>query len=147
MRLLISRIIGLLCLSLLLQLPAQAQVEISWEQLEDMSYSIKNSDVNDLGWGKPKFGESLKALDGKRVKISGYMLPLTVDRKEYILSKYHFSECFFCGNGGLETVIELKLKQEIRKVVIDHPVSLTGIFRLNKNPYELVFVLEEAEGE
>lgn len=97
-----------------------------------------------MGWGKPKFGDSLKELAGKEVKIKGYMLPITVDRKEYILSQYHFSECFFCGNGGLETVMELKLSEEIKKVILDHPVSFVGTLKLNKKPYELVYVLENA---
>lgn len=123
---------------------ARAQVAVNWEQLGDISFAVKNSHSDDMIWNKPKFGDSLKELDGKQIRISGYMLPLTVDRKEYILSRYHFSECFFCGNGGPETVMELKLKQEIKKVVLDHPVDFVGTFRLNKTPYELVFVLEEA---
>ncbi len=135
---------GIVCLLGCLGMQARAQVAVNWEQLGDISFAVKNSHSDDMIWNKPKFGDSLKELDGKQIRISGYMLPLTVDRKEYILSRYHFSECFFCGNGGPETVMELKLKQEIKKVVLDHPVDFVGTFRLNKTPYELVFVLEEA---
>lgn len=145
MRRYVSWIIGFLGLSLLLNISAQAQIEITWEQLADLSYHIKNSDSEDMVWGKPKFGESLKELDGKLVTISGYMLPITVDRNEYMLSQYHFAECFFCGNGGPESVMGLTLKQDIKKPVLNDPVIFVGILRLNKKLYELPFKLEEAE--
>lgn len=139
-----SRSIGLLCVMLCLSLPARAQVEVSWSQLEDLRFSVKNSSSDEMIWGKPKFGESLKALDGKQVTISGYILPITVDRPEYMLSRYHFAECFFCGNGGPESVMELSLKQDIKKPVINDPLTFTGILRLNNKAYELPFRLEEA---
>ena len=145
MKVFLSRMIGLLSLSCLLTLGATAQVEMTWDDLEDVSYSIKNGSGDEMVWGKPKFGDSLKELDGKKVAITGYVLPITVDRKEFILSRYHFAECFFCGNGGPETIMEMKLKEDVKKPVIDRPVRFVGTLKLNKKPYELMFFLEEAE--
>jgi hypothetical protein len=122
-----------------------AQQVIHWDELQEVSYQEGKGKDKSFDWGKPTFGDSLQLLDGKYIRIKGYMLPITVDQKKFILSRYHFSECFFCGNGGPETVIELKLKQPVKKVIIDHPVDFVGTLRLNRKAYELVFVLEEAE--
>jgi len=137
-------LLGLLTLSTGKQ--TQAQQVIGWNDLKDVRYTDPANPelAGDPLHQVPHFGPEVKALAGKEVEIRGYMLPLTVDNKLYILSQYPFTECFFCGGAGKETVIELKLKKE-SKFDIDESIVMQGTFRLNDNPLELSYVLEEAE--
>ncbi|MEL6135631.1 MAG: DUF3299 domain-containing protein, partial [Bacteroidota bacterium] len=111
-----------------------AQVDIRWQDLERVSFSASESE-GDMGLVvAPDFSASVKALDGKKIRIKGFMLPLTVDNQLYILSRFHFSNCFFCGGAGKETVIELDPKDTDLSFEIDESVSVTGILRLVNDP-------------
>ena len=123
-----------------------AQQVITWHDLKDVRYTAPAAPelAGDPLHQVPRFGPAVKALAGKEVQIKGYMLPLTVDNQLYILSQYPFTECFFCGGAGKETVIELKLKKE-GKFDIDESTVIRGILRLNDNPLELSYLLEAAE--
>ncbi|MEL6626592.1 MAG: hypothetical protein AAFQ83_02860 [Bacteroidota bacterium] len=129
---------------LLAFIPLSAQVDIRWQDLERVSFSASESDGTMGLVVEPDFSASLKALDGKKVRIKGFMLPLTVDNELYILSRYHFSNCFFCGGAGKETVIHLEPKESDLSFELDESVIVTGIFRLVDDPQELCFKIEKA---
>jgi hypothetical protein len=124
-----------------------AQKKITWEDLEDVEFVEKFVEAVDAYYLFPKFGPSLKALAGKKVSISGFMLVLDTSGDFYVLSKGPFASCFFCGMAGPETIIEVQFKNKShRKFKMDDKVTLTGTFRLNKDDIEHCnYILEMAE--
>jgi hypothetical protein len=79
------------------------------------------------------------------VYITGYMVPVDVSTDYFVLSRYPFAQCFFCGNAGPESVVDLRMKKEGRKFKQDERLTFTGKLRLNETDvYELNYILEEA---
>jgi hypothetical protein len=120
------------------------QKSIRWEDLSEVSF--KETYSNDLGEYimMPSFSDEIKALDGKDIIIKGHVIPLDIDANSYVLSANPFASCFFCGNSGPETVMELKLKAKNTFQVDDYK-SFRGTLRLNsKDVYSLNYILENA---
>lgn len=129
---------------------AAAQTEINWDDLSAVQFVQMENDSARLAGELPSFEDSLMELADKEVMITGYMLPLTVDNKRYILSRFPFYNCYFCGNAGRETVVELHPQAENWKFDIDEKVKVRGILKLVDSPVELIFVMDEVvpvEGE
>ncbi|MFK7924726.1 MAG: hypothetical protein AB8H47_22400 [Bacteroidia bacterium] len=120
---------------------ANAQTKISWPLLAKVSYEGSEAEGN----GVPVFDEMITTLDSQIVEIEGYMLPLTVDNQRYILSRYPFYNCYFCGNAGRETVIELHPKAKEWEFDIDDKVKIRGKLILVEDTESLIFELVEAE--
>jgi len=91
--------------------------------------------------------ESITSLEGKEFQITGYYIPVATKDQSIILSKTPFSSCFFCGNAGQETVIDVRLlKPTKQNYVADHKITVRGILRINTEDWEtLSFILEESE--
>src|SRR5262245_57681947 len=72
----------------------------------------------------PNFTAELKALEGKEVTIQGYYIPFAPDDSEYvILSKFPQSQCFFCGGGGPESIVEINFAKNPSKFQVDDLVT------------------------
>jgi len=139
---------SLLILSLLLwlSLPAFSQTNITWEMLADLKYVETYMEDQDTYEYLPEFNASLKALEGKEVAIKGFMLPIDPENGIYVLSKNPFSSCFFCGAGGLETVVELFLKPGHGTFEQDEVLTMKGKLKLNNDDFDyLIYILEGAE--
>ena len=121
-----------------------APVNITWETLADVSFEDKHYPEYDQYLPYPTFGNSIKALEDKEVKISGYVIPIEPER--YILSQNPFASCFFCGGAGPETVLELELSSYEKTYYTDEYLSFTGKLKLNiSNIDKLNYILESAE--
>lgn len=120
-----------------------AQQQIDWQLLSHVSFSTPDPSHRGPVYGAPEFGPPVKALEGQTVVLHGYMLPLTVDNQQYILSKYPFTECFFCGGGGKETVVELKLADDL-EFDLDEQVTIQGELQLIRDPLQLSYLLVNA---
>ena len=135
----------LICvLTLGISLSSFAQQKIRWENLSAVSFNEVYS--NDLGEYvmMPTFSEDIKALEGKEIIIKGHIIPLDVSSNDYVLSANPFASCFFCGNSGPETVMELELKTQ-HNFQTDEYKSFKGILRLNsEDVYTLNYILESA---
>jgi len=140
-----KRLIVLLSCCLLLQLQMQAQPTLSWEMLAEVKLESKHDEQARAFYSQIVPSEAVRKLDGKMVIVKGYMLPMDVKDGYYILSAFPNSSCFFCGAAGEESVIELKFKGSPRTYKMDEVVSLKGRFRWNQKPFELPYILEEAE--
>ena len=68
--------------------------EVTWQMLGRMGGSLQVMQ---------NYGDVIKeSLQGKKIKISGFVIPL--DSKSYVLSKNVYSHCFFCNkNAGIDT--------------------------------------------
>jgi len=103
-----------------------SQVEIDWLKLRDVYY--KSEYAEDLyGYVQiPYYGEAVEPLDNKEVTITGYMLTLSPDEGVFVLSENPYADCFFCGFGGPESAIELRLKPGYDDFLMDELVVVTG---------------------
>lgn len=115
-----------------------------WPRLYDITFTKERDKLGE--YDRPVFSADVKALDGKAVVLPGYMVPPdNVSGSSIImLSSMPLNACFFCGVGGPETVVEVRLKQ--RTSWIEKPIEVKGILRLNaRDPDEMIYILEEAE--
>jgi len=107
-----------------------AQQRISWEQLADVTWS--ETYIDSLGYNEIKgdFGPEVLALNGQEVIISGYVIPLDAMGLSYALSRTSFASCFFCGQAGAETVMDLNVKPTSipPNRQKEHLISFKGIF-------------------
>jgi hypothetical protein len=106
-----------------------AQKQITWQDLSKVTFTDKYFPEYDTAFLHPEFSDSVKALEGKLVSITGYFLNIDPQSKMFILSKGPMSSCFFCGVGGPETAIELQLIHTNFKT--DDIVMVTGTLKLN----------------
>lgn len=96
----------------------------------------------------PIFPEGLKLLEGKKVRITGYAIPLDPKGVEMILSANPWSACFFCGKAGPASVLTVVWKTPAKKIKTDQWLQITGVLRLNAHdPTKPYFLIEQAEAE
>lgn len=115
-----------------------------WPKLFDISFRTERDALGT--YEKPVFTEAVKSLQGKVIILPGYMVPLEneTSSSQFMLSSLPLNACFFCGVGGPETVVEVKLKSKTR--YIEEPIEVRGTLRLNDdNPDEMIYILEGGE--
>ena len=100
--------------------------------MRDVYYKSEYREDIDGYFQTPYFGEEVESLDGKEVKITGYMLTLAPDEGVFVLSQNPYADCFFCGYGGPESAIELTLKPGYDDFFMDELVTVVGILRLKR---------------
>lgn len=94
----------------------------------------------------PSFSAQLILAEGRQVTLEGYVIPLQQQPSQdyFVLSRFPFQSCFFCGGAGPETVVEVYAKGDFKYT--DERVGVTGTLRLNTdNPLHLFFILEDCE--
>jgi len=118
----------------------QAQQVVSWDLLA-VPYSTSPD-----GLYSPQFPSWLDGFKNQEVILQGYLVPVDVQTKQYALSRYAFSSCFFCGNAPPNTVVELVFKDQPDNLITDQFVVVKGILVFNeKDPYRLFFIIQQAE--
>jgi hypothetical protein len=123
-----------------------SQKNITWETLKDVKFTDKWSEEFQAYYQVPKFGAALKALDGKEVIIKGYIIPIDVIEDYYVLSANPYSSCFFCGQAGPESVMEVQIKKKNGELKMDQVITFKGKLKLNADDiYQLNYILENAE--
>ena len=121
---------------------AQAQGSL-WNKLTNIDWEIRYSKVYDSEIGFPKFAADVKALNGKEVTIKGYILPMDTDDESILISSLPYSQCFFCGGAGIETVMAVFMKNP-RKFNMEE-ATFRGTLELNDGETGLIYNLKEAE--
>lgn len=130
--------ISLVCLSSITSMKAQ-QV-LSWDLL-----AVPYTTTPD-GLYQPQFPTWLDGYKNQEVVLQGYLVPVDVQTKQYALSRYAFSSCFFCGNAAPNTVVELVFKNQPDHLITDQFVVIKGTIVFNENdPYRLFFIIQQAE--
>ena len=122
-----------------------SQIDIDWLMLRNVYYMSEfREDVSEY-IQVARFGESVESLDNKEVRITGYMLTLSPDEGIFVLSENPYADCFFCGFGGPESAIELRLNPGYDKFFMDDLVTVTGVIRLNRDDISTgVYVMDNA---
>lgn len=97
---------------------------------------------------KPKFSDYLVAQNGNEITLEGFIIPLEQSGNQdyFILSRFPYQSCFFCGAAGPETVIEVFPLKGIRYT--DDKIRVKGTLRLNNgNPLQLFYSLKNCTVE
>lgn len=124
-----------------------AQKKITWEDLAKIKYEKKYFPEYGEYFMYPSFSESVKALEGKKVIITGYFLNIDPEGKLFVLSKGPMASCFFCGIGGPETAIEVQFTSP-PNFKTDDIVTITGVLKLNSDDVEhFNYILTKSEAK
>ena len=119
--------------------------KVTWKQLSDVIFDRKWDEKMQMPMLYPSFSRTIKAMHGKNISISGYVIPVDAKGGMYVLSANPNSSCFFCGGAGPETIMTLKFKSGKPAFETDDYVRFQGRLRLNeKNIYELYYNLDDA---
>lgn len=119
--------------------------ELTWTLLTDCEFRDVYVEELDAYYWKPTFGASVLEKEGQDVFITGYMIPVDYDEDFYVLSRYPFANCFFCGGAGPESVIDLRFAAKTRKYETDERLTFRGKLALNANDvYQMNYILEGA---
>lgn len=97
---------------------------VSWNTMTDIDTREGRN-----GLLAPVFSDKARELDGRRVRVQGFMLPLDNSEKQshFLLSRTPPS-CFYCLPGGPENVVEVKTGEPVAfsfdPIVIDGRMEL-----------------------
>lgn len=136
-------IVFIFSLLLLPVISSEAQENV-WKDLSDVTYKIGEDDFGELYL--PVFSDNIQQLEGKEITADGYIIPFEgmFKPEHIILSSLPLAECFFCGSGGPETVMEVMLKDPIKYT--SKRVQVKGKLELNdKDPEKLMYILTDAQ--
>jgi hypothetical protein len=115
---------------------ANAQTD-GWVSFAKTKFVTKYNEAAGEYFMTPNFPEELKTLVGKEVDLEGYYMPIDVEGNAYIiLSKFPYSQCFFCGGAGPETIAEVTFKVKPNKFEADQFIRVKGKLKLNEKDIE-----------
>lgn len=120
--------------------------QINWKILADVKYEDRFSREVDMIYSHPIFGKKIMEYDGEMVRISGYAIPVDLVGGLYVISANTYSNCFFCGQAGMETIMEVVFKEKPRAFKNDEYITVQGKLVLNDfDVYKLTYVLQQAQ--
>lgn len=138
----------LLFATILLSTSLLSQTPNGWPIFEQVEFGKKFFKTYGMFMTWPKDFDNIRQWEGKVVMLSGYIIP-TADAPGYeglILSKFTYTQCFFCGKAGLASVAEVVMKKPLKDYKIDRPYVFKGKLKLNEDdPDRLIFILTDAE--
>ena len=119
---------------------------ITWELLKNVEFDEIWSEEFQAYYMVPKFSSSVKAMDNKDVQIRGFIIPVDIVQDYYVLSANPYSSCFFCGQAGPESVMEVQMVKKYEGLRMDQIITFKGKLKLNVDDiYQLNYILEDAE--
>lgn len=143
------RIIALLAIvfASFIPLTSAGQTPNGWPIFEQVEFGKKFFKTYGMFMPWPKTFDNIRQWEGKEVMLSGYIIP-TADAPGYeglILSKFTYTQCFFCGKAGLASVAEVVMKKPMKDYKIDRPYVFKGKLKLNEDdPDRLIFIIVDA---
>jgi len=145
---LLSFCFGLLGSELQAQQSTAEQGLKTWSTLAKIKLDMRFDEEFQLDVEYPIFSEEVKQLEGKEITISGYLVPLEELGRQsseqfFILSALPFNMCFFCGNAGPETVMEVFSKDKVKYTT--DLITIKGTLSLNdSDAMRLMYILKDA---
>lgn len=124
---------------------AQEIPTVSWKILQNIQVEKLTIPGSAERSFSPVFGPEQLALNGKVVKLSGFIIPAD-EKGEYLyLSAGMYSSCFFCGRGSPASIVTVWLKKKNKEYTTDEFRTFKGKLRLNQdNPGEFFYILENS---
>jgi hypothetical protein len=96
---------------------------------------------------RPNFGRYLKELDGKQVKLSGFMQPLGDDQElnAFMLIEYPVG-CWYCEQPEVTAIVLVELPMDKTCSYTRGQVHVTGKLKLNAtDPENFLYIIREAK--
>lgn len=120
--------------------------ELTWQLLSDVEFKDVFLEELQAYYWKPTFGPQVNAAEGKDFYITGYVIPVDTDEDFYVLSRYPFANCFFCGGAGPETVVDLQFDGPApREYATDERLTFAGKLKLNADDiYQMNYIIKGA---
>lgn len=125
----------------------QCCLDVKWPQLARVDYYEVAGEDDFSSIFYPIFSDSLLWLDSCRISLSGYAIPLEETGLDtlLVLSAFPYTQCFFCGNAGPESVVEVWLKDKTGRIDMDKRITVQGRLHLNdEDPEHLQYQIHEA---
>jgi len=134
-------------LSSLLLCLADGQEVLDWVTLADVTFKKEYSEELMLEYDVATFGDLIKQFDGKEVQISGYVIALDALGVSFVLSRNPNATCFFCGGGGPETIVDIKVKPKaLKRYKMDERKTFKGVLKMYPdNANSFIYLLTQAE--
>lgn len=117
----------------------------SWTELQAVKFKKKYNEEVKGNFEFPDFPPNIREMDGKQVKITGYIIPWDETGASVAISANPNNTCYFCTNASPLSVMDVKLKNKKQKFKVDEYRSFTGILKLNDSDiHELFYILNDA---
>ncbi len=125
----------------------RGQEVLDWMTLADVKFEKEYSEELMLEYDVATFGDLIKQFNGKEVQISGYVIALDALGVSFVLSRNPNATCFFCGGGGPETIVDIKVKPKaLKRYKMDERKTFKGILKMYPdNSSSFIYLLTEAE--
>jgi len=139
------RLLSLVLISFFVSFHASGQ-ENTWKTLAKISIEKRFDELLNYDIEYPTFSEAVKKLNGTKISVEGWMIPLDELRGEnyFVLSSLPFANCFFCGGAGPEAVMEVFSKDKIDYT--EKRIIVTGTLTINTDdPLRLMYILNDAQ--
>lgn len=122
-----------------------AQSPSGWEIMDKASFTSLYVEEFEADTDLLVITDELKKRNGEHLTVSGYYIPL-MDDDTMILSKFSYASCFFCGGAGLESVIQIELKEDLPfGLKMDQKIKVSGKIYFNDSDWDkLSFILKDA---
>jgi hypothetical protein len=128
-------------------IPAAPKGAVSWEMLEKATVAVDESAKD--GIARPRFTDEVAALDGKQIRVKGYIFPLSqASRQSRFLLTAYPPDCPFCMPAGPTQMILVESARPVEYSM--EPVVVAGRLELQKTAnngllYKVVGAQLEAE--
>jgi hypothetical protein len=113
---------------------------VAWSVLTDVKTVLQNRRI------VPVYPEAVKALDQKKIRLQGFMMPLGPgeQQRHFLLASVPLT-CSFCTPGGPESMVEVRTVKPVKYSM--EAVVVEGQFHVLQNdPYGLYYRFTEAAG-
>ena len=122
--------------------------KIDWQLLAKVEWDDRYVPEYDETVWFPDFSKEVLSLDSTLIEIRGYVIPVDVESGYYVLSANPFASCFFCGNAGPESVMELQFASKDNVFRTDERLVFTGRIKLNWDDLEHCnYILQNARSK
>ncbi len=123
-------------------------IKLTWDTLANMDFDIRFVEELEGEVPFPIFSETVKELAGELVTIEGFVIPFeeTGDEEVIFLSAFPYTQCFFCGAAGPESVMDILATEPLGRLKLDDKLRFRGRLRLNDDDLDyLNYILDDAE--
>lgn len=125
-----------------------------WETLLNLKIKVRFDQEADDVLFEPKFSEKIRAYEGEIIELEGFIIPHDVagdalsnagdDGTKFMFSAFPLASCFFCGEAGVESVMEVSPKKPVSYT--EDKVILRGRLELNgEDLMRLPYLLKDVE--
>ncbi|WP_313239963.1 hypothetical protein [Sphingobacterium multivorum] len=103
-----------------------------WKTFDTMLYKVNKKNGKTIY--TPFFPSKLAKMDGMKVELQGYMVPLKTGLRHnrFLLSVLPVLQCIFCGQNGIPPMVEITLANNDKIWLKENPITLKGYVKLNE---------------